>query len=166
MYRKINDFLDDWKTEESFTVNIFNKIPDENISIQLSENVRSLGRLGWHITQTLTEMPFKSGLINKDLLENEPIPKSFNKIIDHYQRYSNQLVESLKANWKDSDLLESIEIYGQTWEKRKILSVLITHQAHHRAQMTVLMRLQNIEVPGTYGPSKEEWVKYGMDPQE
>jgi len=32
--------------------------------------------------------------------------------------------------------------------------------------MTIVMRLQNIEVPGTYGPSKEEWIKFGMKPHE
>jgi uncharacterized damage-inducible protein DinB len=31
-------------------------------------------------------------------------------------------------------------MYGEMWAKGKILAVLIGHQAHHRAQMTVLMR--------------------------
>jgi hypothetical protein len=28
------------------------------------------------------------------------------------------------------------------------------------------MRLQGLMVPGIYGPSKEEWTKYGMEPHE
>lgn len=58
----------------------------------------------------------------------------------------------LLKKWTDSDLTKKIEMYGKQWEKRKILSVLVKHQTHHRGQMTILMRLQNIEVPGTYGP--------------
>jgi hypothetical protein len=32
--------------------------------------------------------------------------------------------------------------------------------------MTVLMRFAGLEVPGVYGPAKEEWVAYNMAPQE
>ena len=166
MYRKIEDFVVDWKAEKEFTTNIFSKIPDEYLSYKAAGNIRSLGRLAWHITQTLTEMPHKAGIIKKDFLENELIPETFSEIINIYKKHSEQLVELLKVNWTDSDLTKIIEVYGQKWEKRKILSALINHQIHHRAQMTILMRLKNIEVPGIYGPSKEEWTKYGMSPQE
>jgi len=40
------------------------------------------------------------------------------------------------------------------------------HQAHHRGQMTVLMRQAGMKVPGVYGPSKEEWSAFGMEPME
>lgn len=166
MYRKIADFIADWKAEEEITSNIFSRIPDEYLSSKVAGNIRSLGRLAWHITQTLTEMPHKAGIIEKDFLENELIPETFGEITRIYKKHSEQLVELLIANWMDADLTEIIEIYGHDWEKRKILSALINHQIHHRAQMTVLMRLQNLDVPGIYGPSKEEWAIYGMDPQE
>jgi uncharacterized damage-inducible protein DinB len=41
--------------------------------------------------------------------------------------------------------------------------VLVTHQTHHRAQMTVLMRQAGLQVPGIYGPVKEGWAAYGMN---
>ena len=44
------------------------------------------------------------------------------------------------------------------------LQVLVVHQAHHRGQMTVLMRQAGLEVPGVYGPSRQEWAAYGMQP--
>jgi uncharacterized damage-inducible protein DinB len=44
--------------------------------------------------------------------------------------------------------------------------VLITHQIHHRAQMTVLMRLAGLKVPGVCGPAKEEWKAMGMPAME
>ncbi|MCK5207046.1 MAG: hypothetical protein KAQ79_03470, partial [Cyclobacteriaceae bacterium] len=75
-------------------------------------------------------------------------------------------VKLLQEKWTDSELTGKIEVYGQQWERRKILDVLVKHQIHHRAQMTILMRLQNLEIPGIYGPSKEEWGKFGMKPQE
>ena len=76
------------------------------------------------------------------------------------------MVKSIQTKWTDTDLMEGIEVYGQQWERRKILSVLVLHQTHHRGQITVLMRLEQLPVPGIYGPSKEEWSKYGMEAME
>lgn len=158
MVRKIEDFVNDWKSEQESTINVFSKIPDANLSQKVAENIRSLGRLAWHITQTVTEMPQKAGIVDKDVLEDKPAPTSMNEILDAYKKHSTELVELLTERWTDCDLPQMIEVYGQQWEKRKILSALINHQIHHRAQMTVLMRMQ-----GIYGPSQEEWVQYGMD---
>lgn len=166
MYRKVEDFVSDWEAEEKFTIKIFSKITEKVKADKPDENIRSLERLAWHITQTLTEMPFSAGIIEKDFLENMDIPESFNEIINLYKKHSDELTRLLSENWKDSDLTEKIELYGQKWEKRKILSVLVKHKTHHRGQMTILMRLNKIEVPGIYGPSMEEWAKFGMKPHE
>jgi len=166
MYRRIDDFVADWKVEREMTLKIFSKITDKSKSIKVSENIRTLGRLAWHITQTLTEMPHKAGIFGVDFLDGKPIPSTFNEIIDTYEKYSTDLIKAITDNWPDACLAEKVNIYGQEWEKRKILAALVKHQIHHRGQMTTLMRLNNIEVPGIYGPSKEEWTKFGMQPHE
>ena len=166
MYRKVEDFVTDWKSEESFTVKVFSKITEEIKSFKATEITRSLERLAWNITQTLTEMPFRAGIIDADFLDQKPIPESLDEIISTYRKQSSELIKLLQEKWTDSDLTDTTEVYGQQWERRKILSVLVKHQTHHRGQMTTLMRLQHIEVPGIYGPSKEEWSTYGMKPQE
>ena len=166
MYQRIQDFVADWKSEEQLTLKIFSKITEKTKGLRATDDIRSLERLAWHITQTLTEMPSKAGVIESDQLENKPIPESFDTIIENYKKYSHQLIELLQQRWTDNDLTEMIEVYGQQWERRKILTVLVKHQIHHRGQMTSLMRLQNIEVPGIYGPSKEEWSKFGMKAHE
>jgi len=162
MYRKIMDFIADWKLETDATLKIFSKLSDEKLSVKVADNIRTLGQLAWHITQTLTEMPHKAGIVKEDYLEHEPLPVSFTEIISQYKKYSKKIVESLKKNWKDTDLPKVIELYGEKWEKGKILAVLINHQIHHRAQMIVVMRLLNLEVPGIYGPAREDWAKFGM----
>ena len=166
MFRTIQDFVDLWKSESDSTIKIFSNITDEKLNQKVSENIRSLGRLAWHITQTLTEMPFKAGIVDKDYLDELPVPLSVQEIINTYKKYSEALIESLENKWTDKDLTDVIDMYGQKWKKKFILQVLITHQIHHRAQMTVIMRLLNIPVPGIYGPSKEEWTQFGMTPQE
>ena len=166
MYKTIEDFIDDWKEEAESTIKVFEKVDDAEIKNKVNDNVRTLGKIAWHITQTLTEMPASAKIISEDALENRDVPESIKIIIDKYEQHSGELVNSLKENWKDSDLTEIVELYNQKWKRSKVLSVLIKHQIHHRAQMTVIMRLLNTKVPGIYGPAKDEWSEYGMEPQE
>lgn len=162
MYRTIQDFIADWKSEVEATIKIFESIPDSVMATKAAENLRSLERLAWHITQTLTEMPARAKIVDEDTLEHQAIPASFEEIILAYKKYSKELAEQIKLRWTDKGLVEAIEVYGQQWERRKVLSVLVLHQAHHRGQMTALMRVLDLKVPGIYGPSKEEWSAYGM----
>jgi uncharacterized damage-inducible protein DinB len=37
-----------------------------------------------------------------------------------------------------------------------IRSMVLNHIIHHRAQLGVYLRLNNVEVPGMYGPSADE----------
>lgn len=166
MYRKIEDFINTWKTEEEATVKIFSSIKDEYLSKTVSDNTRSLGRLAWHITQTLTEMGSKAGLVDSDYLEGKPVPGRMSEIINDYKKYSENLTNGVKEKWSDEELSLKMDLYGESWERGKILAMLVNHQIHHRAQMTVIMRLLGLQVPGIYGPSKEEWKNYGMEPQE
>jgi hypothetical protein len=42
------------------------------------------------------------------------------------------------------------------------LLYMIFHQAHHRGQITVLMRQAGLKVVGIYSPAQEEWAEQGM----
>jgi uncharacterized damage-inducible protein DinB len=167
MFRTINDFLALWKEETEMTLHIFQAVNDSKKSEKLNENVRTLDRLAWHIVQTLSEMPAKAGLLAVDHLEHTPIPGNFKEISDNYQKYAEIVADAVNQKWKDDQLVkDTINMYGTEWTKSKILTVLLLHQTHHRAQMTVIMRLLGMPVPGTYGPSKEEWKTYGMPAME
>ena len=166
MYLKISDFVNEWNEEAESTLKIFTQIPDSVKSVKDNENVRSLERLAWHITQTVTELPKSCGIMKDDALENRDIPSGFSEIIDLYKEHSRKLSEAIEQKWNDEDLIKKMKVYGEEWEGRKILSILVKHQIHHRAQMTILMRLLDVKVPGLYGPAKEEWSQYGMEAQE
>ncbi len=166
MYHGIEDFLNDWKNEQSYTVKILSNITEETKNIKIDANVRSLERLAWHITQTLTEMGTRAGLFDADVLEHEPIPAHFSEVIASYQKYAELLAKAVNGKWTDSTLEDLVDMYGEQWKKGKILSVLIAHEAHHRSQMTIVMRMVGLPVPGIYGPSKEEWAAMGLPAME
>lgn len=166
MYCNISDFLEDWHKESQSTLEVFNHIDDQKKSLNVNEDLRSLERLSWHITQSITEMLYRAGLFEHDFLEKEPIPETMEKNREIYNQFSLQLISLVEEKWKDTDLTEKVDMYGEKWEKRFVLSVLVKHQIHHRGQMTAIMRMLGMRVPGIYGPSKEEWSKFGMTPQD
>ena len=165
MFRTINDFLDGWKYESEATLKVFENLTDISLNQKVTSTGRSLGFIAWHITNTIPEMLSKTGL-PFSYEENTPVPTSVETIKNIYQKSSKAVTDLISKNWKDEMLNDDINMYGQVWKRTSVLSSLIAHQAHHRGQMTVLMRQAGLKVPGVYGPSKEEWAQYGMPAQE
>ncbi|MGF1924636.1 MAG: DinB family protein [Bacteroidia bacterium] len=163
MYRHINDFLTDWQYETEGTAKVIKGIPDDLSTKIINPDVRSLALLAWHLTQTLTEMGHRAGLFASDPLAQHPIPESMTEMAALYENYASQVATAVNSKWTDSVLSEMVDMYGDQWSKGTVLRVLVCHQSHHRGQMTVIMRILGLSVPGLYGPSKEEWADMGMD---
>ena len=166
MYRKLEDFINDWTIESESTLKVFNNLTDESITKVVNENVRTAGRLAWHITTTIGEMAHRTGLTFKTVDSNSFVPATAEGIVDAYKEASSNLLDAIKSNWNDETLQVEDDMYGEMWKRGMTLGVIVSHQIHHRAQLTVVMRLIGLKVPGVYGPSKEEWTSYGMPAQE
>ena len=96
--------------------------------------------------------------------EKDPMPASAAAIADAYEKCAPSVAQAIQSHWTDDQLSGYISIYGQSWTRSNLLASLLAHSCHHRGQMTVLMRQAGLKVPGVYGPSKEEWANYAMDP--
>jgi uncharacterized damage-inducible protein DinB len=161
MLRTIEDFKKDWAYEAAATGKILNALTDESLSQKVTSDGRSLGFLAWHLTQTLPEMLGHTGLKIDGPGHDAACPTSASDIASAYEEAAKSVTQEVGANWKDETLLETDNMYGETWPRGVTLFALIAHQAHHRGQMTVLMRQAGLKVPGVYGPAKEEWAAMG-----
>jgi uncharacterized damage-inducible protein DinB len=165
MFRQLSDFFETWSYERESTEKMFSALRSEVFAKKENENVRTLGRLAGHIVESVTEMASHLGLgieYDNQILRFDDVEL----LLSAYRTACNALEIQLKAKWNDVQLTETVNMYGEQWAKGKALSSLIAHQAHHRAQMTVLMRLVGLKVPGVYGPAKEEWAAMGMPAME
>lgn len=167
-YTSLNEFLSDWAFESAATLKVLDNITDPAMEQKVTPDGRSLGFIGWHLTETIGEMMGKTGLkvFSPDLTSGKWKESSAADLKECYKHASDSLVEKLKANWKDETLQDEDDMYGEKWKRGTTLNILITHQAHHRGQMTVLIRQAGLKVPGFYGPSKEEWSAMGMEPMK
>jgi len=166
MYHKLEDFINDWAYESEATLKVFSNLTDESLNKNVGENIRTAGRLAWHITTAIIQMSHRTGLIFESVDENSPVPATAKEIYDTYKEVSEKMIAELKEKWTDETLLIEDDMFGEKWKRGTTLGVIITHQIHHRGQLTVVMRLAGLKVPGVYGPAKEEWVQYGMPAQE
>jgi uncharacterized damage-inducible protein DinB len=166
MYRRLSDFIDDWKYESEATIKVLSNISDESLTVKFNREIRTPGRLAWHIVTSVEEMAHRTGLTFETVNDNSPVPSTVKEIVDEYKRTSENVIREIEDKWNDETLMQEDNMYGQMWTRAKTLKVLITHQIHHRAQLTIVMRMAGLKVPGVYGPAKEEWAKMGMLPQE
>ena len=168
MFRRLDDFRRAWTAEAGHTVAVLQAIPDPALDVAIAEGHRDLRRLAWHLVESVIEMPVRMGLAmpGADLVKGGfigPPPADMAGIIETYQAASEGLLKGIGA-WSDADLERDDEMYGETWKRGHSLFVLVAHQAHHRGQMTVLMRQAGLTVPSIYGPVMEGWASYGVEP--
>jgi uncharacterized damage-inducible protein DinB len=164
MFRHLEDFYASWKHEHEATLKLFDRLTDESLHQRVIPDGRTLGFIAWHIVQTLGEMPARTGLSVDAPAEDTPPPSSAAAITAAFAKASDSLVEQIRTHWSDDTLLEEDDMYGEQWTRGVTLLCLVAHHAHHRGQMTVLMRQAGLQPNGVYGPSKEEWAAFGMPP--
>jgi uncharacterized damage-inducible protein DinB len=165
MIRRVEDFALSWARETEATLKLFRACTDASLSRPVAPGGRTLGRIAWHIVQTLPEMMGQAGLALAGPAHDAPVP-ALATIVEAYEQAARAVGDAVGARWTDAMLEEQVPMYGESWRRGDVLTSLVVHQAHHRGQMTVLMRQAGLAVPGLYGPAAEEWAAMGMPAQD
>ena len=162
MFHSLEEFFQTWAYENQSTQRIFAALTDEALAQRVTPEGRDIRTLAWHIVTSIPEMMTRTGLTITGPAADAPAPTTAADILAGYATSADSLEAAMREHWTDASLAETCDMYGQQWSNAKTLSVLIIHQVHHRAQLTVLMRQAGLPVPGIYGPSREEWAAMGM----
>jgi len=166
MFYKLTDFQKEWAIETQATINLLKVLTDKSLEQKVNDEGRTLGRLAWHLVCSLSKTELQAGLPVKSLPDETTLPVTAKEILNQYKISSNEVIENVISNWTNEALEEEIPMFRDKWRRGQVLTVLIKHQTHHRAQMTILMRQARLTVPGIYGPSREEWELLKMPPRE
>lgn len=164
MYRRIEDFTRAWQQESEMTLKMMRALTEPSLAQKMGPEGRTLGFLAWHLVLTLPEMMKHAGVPVTGPAHDAPQP-ALAEMIREYEASARAVGEGLPKVWTDAMLDELVPMYGEQWPRGTVLTSLIVHQAHHRGQMTALMRLAGLKVPGIYGPAREEWAQYDMPTQ-
>jgi uncharacterized damage-inducible protein DinB len=160
--------LSQLQEEFANTRKFLERVPDDKLGWKPHEKSMALGRLAWH----LTDMPVWC----KDILKTDHLSMTSEqgkqsmhdwegkKRADMLARFDQDLpeVNALLAKASESDLSSP---WKMEWDGQVIIDGpredivrkwVVHHMIHHRAQLGVYLRLNEIPIPGPYGPSADE----------
>jgi uncharacterized damage-inducible protein DinB len=159
--------LPEFEQEMSGVRRVLERIPNDKLTWKAHEKSNTIGWLANH----LAEIPgWVQGTLSADEWDIDPVDgepyrtptlSSREGILEAFDKN----VAAAKASLAATD----DETFAQSWSLLKQGNVMLTmpklgvirtwvlnHSIHHRGIMTVYLRLNDIPVPGLYGPSGDE----------
>src|SRR5512146_199404 len=117
MYRSIEDFLRDWEYEAAGTGKMIGAMTDKTLGQPVAAGHRTLGRLAWHLAQSIPEMMNRTGLSVAGIDPDAPVPVTVTAIKQAYDDASASLARELKSKWSDATLELEDDMYGEKWKR-------------------------------------------------
>jgi uncharacterized damage-inducible protein DinB len=159
----IQMFLKELDMEAKTTRKMLSRIPDDKYNWQPHPKSMTIRRLATHvaelpswITMTLTtnELDFAANPYKPEVINNTAELMSYfeRTLADGRAHLEGATEEQLYDNWT---LRNGDEIYSTT-SKGEVLRMTYSQIIHHRAQLGVYLRLLDIPIPGSYGPSADD----------
>lgn len=156
-------FLQQLEEEAITTRKMLSRIPTEQFAWKPHEKSMEMKRLAIHIAELPTWIPMTLDTDELDFAKSEykqePI-ESTEELMEYFEKCLIKGREALKSG-KEADLekpwtLRNGEQVYSTSPKRDVIRMSLSQIIHHRAQLGVFLRLLNIPIPGSYGPSADE----------
>jgi uncharacterized damage-inducible protein DinB len=165
MYMAMKDaFIAELKSESILTQKMLERVPLDKASWKPHEKSMTLGRLATHVA----EIPhWVSDIIladEYDFLKHPYNPRtaaSKEEMIGILHTNMDRAIADLdtaedNALRKKWIVRRGEQVFFELQKKVAIRSWAYSHLYHHRGQLSVYLRLLDIQVPGMYGPSADE----------
>ena len=158
----IEFFKQQFIEEAATTRKMLSRVPDDKFdykphekSMVMKSLVSHLADLpGWlHFTLTTDELDFQKAYEQPDITNNKELLAYFDK---RYNDGLSVLVNDYEKELNKPWTLRNGETIYATNPKIDVMRMSISQQIHHRAQLGVFLRLLDIPIPGSYGPSADE----------
>ncbi|MGE5399637.1 MAG: DinB family protein [Ignavibacteriales bacterium] len=155
------EYLKELEAETTSTRKCIERIPMELFDFKPHEKSMALG----YLTLLIAEMPkWITYIIEKSVIDfvtwEHLQPKTSAELVKHFDENIKGAKNALQ-NVSDEALSEMFYLKNGeqvllSSSKKESVGQTINHLVHHRGQLTVYMRLNDIPVPSIYGPSADE----------
>jgi uncharacterized damage-inducible protein DinB len=163
------EFLPEFDMEMASARRTLERIPEEKLAWKPHEKSMMLGRLAGHIA----ELPgLGIAVMKEDLMDfgNRPAGEAPRKpLVAESQKHVLEIFDKNVAALRAAVASASDERLAGNWKlligERKLFDgtrmgalrrMVMNHIIHHRAQLGVYLRLNDVAVPSVYGPSADE----------
>lgn len=155
--------LPEFDYEMANTRKSLERVPDAKLDWTPHPKSMTMGKLATHLA-TLTQ--WSEAVMNQDsfdVMNSPPQPalKSRKEILDAFDK-NTAIARKAIAGASDEQLMKpwSLMKEGKTIfclpRIGVVRSYILSHTIHHRAQLGVYLRLNDVAVPSIYGPSADE----------
>ncbi len=160
----IQSFLPEFDHEMATTRRILERVPGDRLAWKPHAKSRSLGELATHVAE-LTRWGIR---FQKDSFqigsEAAPPLKSAEDFVTRFDGNVKESREKLSAMGDDrlegefTVLKPNGEVFFKVPRRAVLRSVLLNHLIHHRGQLTVYLRENDVPLPSIYGPTADEGI--------
>jgi uncharacterized damage-inducible protein DinB len=158
-------FIAELKHEAALTQKMLERVPLDRKDWKAHEKSMSVGRLATHIAETIKWISTIRHIDDFDFLKdfnfNPQVASSQEELMEMFQsNLDNALADLAAMTEEDYQKIWTVrrgeQVMMQLPKKVAIRGWAFSHQVHHRGQLSVMLRLLDIPVPGMYGPSADE----------
>lgn len=157
-------FINELQHEAEVTRKCLERVPAEKFDWKPHEKSMPMGRLATHIAEMFgwTPATLRQPELDFEKFDYKPYePPTTADLLEFFDKNVTEAIETLKST--------PDEVFMENWTMRKgeqvyftlpkiavMRSFVMNHIVHHRGQLSVYLRLNDIAVPSIYGPSADE----------
>jgi len=158
--------IGEFSHESVSTRKMLERLPEDKFGWKPHEKSMTMGRLGAH----LAEIPeWADTIVNNesfDMASGDYKPKEFSSkqelldcfdknVEDFKKALAGQPDEHLFKNWK---LMQGDKVAVDMMRAACLRGFILSHIVHHRGQLSVYLRENDVPLPAIYGPSADESI--------
>ncbi len=156
-------FLKELEKESQTTRKMLSRIPDDRFDWQPHHKSMTVKRLAIHIAELPTWVTLALTTDELDFISAPYKPPTINNTVELMELFEKSLidgrthlVESNENKLNELWTMRSGAYIISTDSRAEVIRMAFNQIVHHRAQMGVYLRLLDIPIPGSYGPSADE----------
>jgi uncharacterized damage-inducible protein DinB len=156
------EILQELIVEAQVTRRFLEAVPFDKLQYKPTEKSETLGRLAIHVAEIIAWFTsvVETGRLDFEHFEPKEI-QTKKELLTYFDSLLEEAIKSL-ANAKDEmfsddwSMTHGDEILFTLPKKQVARLFCMNHLVHHRAQLGMYLRLLNVAVPATYGPSADD----------
>jgi uncharacterized damage-inducible protein DinB len=152
------------ENEAAVTRKVLERVPADKFDWKPHEKSMAMKNLAVHVAEmhSWTVNTVQASELDFAKFDYKPAePKTTEDLVELFETNYNQAIEALRGAtddiWNDPWSLRNGDLIYFTMPKIVVMrGMVLNHIVHHRGQLSVYLRLNDIPVPAMYGPSADE----------
>ena len=156
-------FKKELEQESVTTRKIFERIPQDKFDWKPHSKSMDIQRLATHIPEMMGWIAMAVTSNGIDFGAGEYQPKAIHEkqkllefLDDMIELADSHLRPEFESKLSEDWLMRSGDTVLRKYNRAEVIRLALNQVTHHRAQLGVYLRLLDIPIPGSYGPSADE----------